>query len=106
MKSLEFYTLIVMAVTLSAVMSVILFSVHNIFKPIIKGINFWAWGHIAILSALLLISERHTPSDSIVIPAFSSSLIIGLGLALIGTQKFYKSPPTWKAVLFIGTGVR
>lgn len=78
------------------IMWVVLLSVYRGYASTVQGITHWVAGSLAVGLGPLLIGLRG------VVPLWVSSVfgnflfICGLGLMLIGTQRFYGRTPTWK----------
>lgn len=81
-----------------------MFSVHNTFKPVVRGVNYWAWGQLSMLLALPFLATRGTLTELVVVPVYNGALLFGLSLALLGTQRFYDRPLTWRSVLCVCVG--
>jgi len=103
LKALDIYTLLFMTAFICFGMSIILFSVHHTFKSVVKGMNYWAWGQLSMLLALPFLAVRGTLTELIVVPVYNGALLLGLGLALLGTQRFYHRPVTWRRLLVVWT---
>lgn len=101
MKPLDIYTLLFMTAFICLGMSIIMFSVHHTFKSVVKGVNYWAWGQLSMLAALPFLAVRGTLTELIVVPVYNGALLLGLGLALLGTQRFYHRPTSVRSFLLV-----
>ncbi|MFZ6774856.1 GGDEF domain-containing protein [Undibacterium sp. SXout7W] len=80
-----------------------MFFVHQSFKTEVRGINYWAWGQLSILFAILILAFRGTLTDFIVVPAYNGALMLGLWLSLLGTELFLGRRQSWGLFLVIWT---
>lgn len=101
MKPLDIYTLLFMTAFICLGMSIIMFSVHHSFKSVVKGINYWAWGQLSMLAALPFLAVRGAVTELVVVPFYNGALLLGLGLALLGTQHFYHRPASVRSFLLV-----
>lgn len=89
-------TIILMSTLMAGAMSVVLYSAYLSFPREIKGLDYWAAGLILLAFGAVLFSLRNSATSQIIILLCANSVLIwGVGLAMIGTQKFYNRPPTW-----------
>jgi len=101
-------TIMVMSALMGGAMSVVLFAAHRSFPSEIKGLAHWAGGLLLLLVAALLFSIRDSvplPRPALMLPA-NAILLWGIGLPLIGTQRFFGVRPTWwlfHGVWIVGT---
>lgn len=102
-------TIMVMSVLMGGAMMVVLFSAHRSFPSEIKGLAHWAGGLLLLLAGALLFCVRDLlplPRPMLMLPA-NALLLWGIGLPMIGTQRFFGLRPTWwlfHCVWLIGTG--
>ncbi|MYM21043.1 diguanylate cyclase [Duganella sp. FT135W] len=83
-----------MATLMACAMSVVLYSAHLSFPKEIQGMREWAAGLLFLVAGAVLFCMRDT--SAIVSLAANASLTWGLGLTLIGTEKLYEVPPSWR----------
>lgn len=97
MIELDPTTIILMSSLTGAAMSVMLFAAHRSFRLEIRGLNYWGWGVLIMVTAPMIYGLRfhHVISHPLLYPLASSLLLAGLAMALIATQKFYEQRPTW-----------
>jgi len=89
-------TIILMSTLMAGAMSVVLYSAYLSFPREIKGLDYWAAGLILLALGAVLFSLRNSSSgQTFILLCANSTLIWGVGLAMIGTQKFYGRKPAW-----------
>lgn len=89
-------TLIFMSVLMAIAMSIVLFSSYYSYPPEIRGLNYWASSLLMLVAgAGLFASNRLGVPDLVVLLTANSAFVCGVGLTLIGTQKFYGLKPSW-----------
>jgi diguanylate cyclase (GGDEF)-like protein len=93
--SLDLRTIVLMTTITGAAMSIVLFSAYRSFPSGVKGLGSWALGTLAIGVAALLYGLRDIVPDWVPVLCATSIMFWGVGLWLIGTQKFYNRRPTW-----------
>jgi diguanylate cyclase (GGDEF)-like protein len=83
-----------MATLMAGAMSVVLYSAHLSFPKEIQGLREWAVGLVFLVTGAIFFSLRNT---SVIVPLCANSVLIwGIGLTLIGTEKFYGLLPSWR----------
>ncbi|WP_373990408.1 GGDEF domain-containing protein [Duganella sp. BuS-21] len=93
MTLLDPLTVVVMGTLMAAAMSVVLYSAHLNFPKEIQGLRDWALGLILLVLGAVLFSLRDL---SPIIPICANSFLIwGVGLTMIGTERFYGVRPSW-----------
>lgn len=96
MFQLDSATIILMSTLMAGAMSVVLYSAHVSFPAEIKGLNYWAAGLVSLACGALLFSLRHSVfNETLVLLSANSALVWGVGLAMVGTRKFYGLAPAW-----------
>lgn len=89
-------TIILMSTLMAGAMSAVLYSAHLSFPKEIKGLNYWAAGLVSLACGAALFSLRYSIfGENLVLLSANSALIWGVGLGMIGTQKFYGRAPAW-----------
>ncbi|TFW23885.1 GGDEF domain-containing protein [Duganella callida] len=83
-----------MATLMAGAMSVVLYSAHLNFPKEIKGLRDWA-AALVLLVAGVGIFALHGNSNILLLAA-NVVMTWGLGLMLIGTEKFYRLRPSWR----------
>ena len=95
-------TILLMSTLMAAAMSVVLFSAHRSFPAEIRGLREWAVGSLLMVVGAVLFGLRGGALPDAVPLLFSTSALIwGVGLSLIGTQKFYGKAPDWRLLASI-----
>jgi diguanylate cyclase (GGDEF)-like protein len=85
-----------MTTLMGGAMSVVLFSAYKSFPDEIQGLQYWAGGLLLLVTAAILFALRHGPLPrEIAVLGANCFLIWGVGLSMIGTQKFYGRKPSW-----------
>jgi diguanylate cyclase (GGDEF)-like protein len=92
-------TIIFMATLMACAMSVVLYSAHLSFPKEIQGMREWAVGLVFLVVGAMLFSLRET--SALTSLAANAALTWGLGLTLIGTEKLYELPPSWRIVQMV-----
>jgi len=87
-------TIIFMATLMACAMSLVLYSAHLSFPKEIQGMREWAIGLVLLVIGAVLFTLRET--SAITSLAANAALTCGLGLTLIGTEKLYELPPSWR----------
>lgn len=105
MNLLDARTVILMSTLMGGAMCVVLFSAWRSFPSEIGGLKQWALGLFCVVCAAFCYGLRDALPDP-VMPLMATALLFwGIGMSLIGTEKFYGSAPSWRlfhAVWFIG----
>lgn len=89
-------TIILMSTLMTAAMSVVLFAAQRSFPSSVRGMKDWVWGLVLMVGSSVVFGLRGTAAPEIVLPLANSVLLWGLGLLLIGTEKFYGVKPSWR----------
>ncbi|HAT33647.1 MAG TPA: GGDEF domain-containing protein [Janthinobacterium sp.] len=85
-----------MTTLMCGVMSIVLFSVHRSFRSEVKGLGQWSQGLLFLVAASLLFSAREVLPEGVALLSSNAALLWGIGLSMIGTQKFYRRRPSWR----------
>lgn len=87
-------TILLMATLMAAAMSVVLYSAYLNFPKEIHGLRDWALALVLLVTGVVLFA-LHGKSDSVLL--FSNIIMTwGLGLMMIGTERFYETRPSWR----------
>ncbi|MFM0739556.1 GGDEF domain-containing protein [Paraburkholderia xenovorans] len=109
MSSIDLRTVILMSSVMPGLMSIVLFSLSRSFPSSIKGIRYWAAAAAFIAVTAVLLALRGAVADGVSVVVANTSLLIGIGLSLIGTELFFEREPSWSlvivAILFGGASV-
>lgn len=94
-------TIILMSTLMAGAMSVVLYSAHLSFPKEIQGMREWALASLLLVCGSVLFSFR----GGSVAPPLAANVVLmwGLGLTLIGVEKFYNVRPSWR--LFHGVWI-
>ncbi|NYE64151.1 diguanylate cyclase (GGDEF)-like protein [Duganella sp. 1224] len=87
-------TILLMATLMAGAMSVVLYSAHLNFPKEIHGLREWALALVLLVGGVVLLAVRGT-SDSLLLFA-NIVMTWGLGLMMIGTERFYGIKPSWR----------
>ena len=90
-------TIMVMSAVMGAAMSAVLYSAHRSFPAEIGGLAHWAGGLLMLLLAALLFSVHELlPLPRLAVMLMTNAaLLCGVGLPMIGTQRFFGVRPAW-----------
>jgi len=89
-------TIIIMSTLMAGAMSIVLFAAHRSFPVEIEGLRHWATGLLLLVLAALLYGARNIqPIGDLIVMSANSVLLWGLGLGMVGTQRFYGLRPQW-----------
>jgi diguanylate cyclase (GGDEF)-like protein len=86
-------TILLMATLMAAAMSVVLYSAYLHFPKEIRGLREWAQALVLLVGGVVLFA-LHGKSDSVLLLA-NVVMTWGLGLMMIGTERFYAVRPSW-----------
>lgn len=94
-----------MTMYMCGAMSIVMFSLYRSFRHEVDGIGQWSLGLFLLLLAAALFSLREHFSQSAIVLLTNSAMLCGIGLSMIGTEKFFGRPPSWllyKLCLVVG----
>ncbi len=77
-------------------MSIVLFSAHRSFPSEIHGLDHWAVALLCMIVGAVLFNLRAVLPSALVLLGANSMLLWGLGLSMIGTERFYHRRPSWR----------
>jgi diguanylate cyclase (GGDEF)-like protein len=86
-------TILLMATLMACAMSVVLYSAHLNFPKEIQGLRDWALALVFLVGGVLTFA-LHGSSDILLLTA-NVVMTWGLGLTVIGTERFYDLRPSW-----------
>lgn len=87
-------TILLMATLMAGAMSVVLYSAHLNFPKEIQGLREWALALVLLVGGVLLFAA-HGKSQVLLLLA-NVIMVLGLGLTVIGTERFYNRRPSWR----------
>ncbi|HEU4846205.1 MAG TPA: GGDEF domain-containing protein [Burkholderiaceae bacterium] len=86
-----------MSTLMGGAMGVVLFSAWRSFPAEIGGLREWAGGLLCmVVSALLLALARGPLPKAVPLLCMNAMLLWGIGLSLIGTERFFGLRPSWR----------
>jgi hypothetical protein len=83
-------------------MSIVLFSSYFSYPPEIRGLNYWACSLLMLVAGAGLFASSRLGVPDLVVLLANSAFVCGVGLTLIGTQKFYGLKPSWRCSRYYG----
>jgi diguanylate cyclase (GGDEF)-like protein len=96
---LDPYTIILMSTLMGGAMSVVLFSASRSFPSEIGGLREWGGALLCLVAGAVLLALRNGPMPKVVsMLGMNAMLLWGMGLTMIGTEKFYDIRPSWRLV--------
>jgi diguanylate cyclase (GGDEF)-like protein len=88
-------TILLTSTLMAGAMSIVLFSAYRSFPSEVRGLGQWALGMLSLtLTGVVLCAQGVIPEASMLFVA-NSTIMASAGLMLVGTQKFYRRPPSW-----------
>ncbi|MGK5025215.1 GGDEF domain-containing protein [Janthinobacterium sp. RB2R34] len=94
MEKLDPRTIMLMATLMCAAMSIVMFSVYRSFRREVDGLGHWSAGLLLLVCASVLFGTRDMVPDAISLLSANASLLLGIGLSMLGTEKFYGQKPS------------
>lgn len=94
METLDPRTIVFMTTLMCGAMSIVMFSVYRSFRHEVHGLGHWSAGLALLVLASMLFGARGMLHDALVLVGANTALIAGIGLAMLGTEKFYGQPPS------------
>ncbi|MFM2088423.1 MAG: hypothetical protein RLZZ237_3292 [Pseudomonadota bacterium] len=107
METLDPRTIVFMTTLMCGAMSIVMFSVYRSFRREVHGLGHWSAGLLLLVLASMLFGARGMLHDALVLVGANAALIAGIGLAMLGTEKFYGQPPSLRLywlVFCLGVG--
>lgn len=83
-----------MTTLMCGAMSIVMFSVYRSFRREVHGLGHWAAGLLLLVCASFLFGARGTWPDAVALLGANVALMLGIGLSMLGTEKFYEQPPS------------
>jgi len=87
-------TILLMATLMAGALSVVLYSAHLNFPKEIQGLRDWALALVLLVGGVVIFA-LHGTSDILLLFA-NVVMTWGLGLMMIGTERFYEIKPSWR----------
>ncbi|WP_429304699.1 diguanylate cyclase [Paraburkholderia sp. GAS199] len=88
-----------MSSVMPGLMSMVLFSLNRSFPSSIRGLNYWAASAVCIAVTAVLFALRGAVPDGVSVIVANTSMLVGIGLSLIGTELFFGRQPSWRFVI-------
>ncbi|WP_343731723.1 GGDEF domain-containing protein [Duganella sp.] len=88
------FTILLMATLMAVAMSVVLYSAHLNFPKEIRGLREWALALVLLVGGVVVFA-LHGKSNILLLIA-NIVMTWGLGLMMIGTERFYEIKPSWR----------
>lgn len=85
-------------------MCVVLFSAYRSFPSEIRGLGQWSLGLFLLVCGACLYGVRDLLPDGVAVMGVSATLLWGIGLAMIGTERFYGRRPSWRTFHLVWLG--
>lgn len=83
-----------MTTLMCGAMSVVMFSVYLSFRREVHGPGLWSAGLALLVGAAILFSSRGIVPDAVALLGANGALLLGIGLSMLGTEKFYGQAPS------------
>ena len=90
-----------MTTLMCGAMSVVMFSVYRSFRREVHGLGHWAAGLLLLVCSSLLFGTREVLPPALSLIAANAVLVAGIGLSMLGTEKFYGLAPSRRAYFLI-----
>jgi len=87
-------TILLMATLMAGAMSVVLYSAHLNFPKEIRGLREWALALVLLVGGVLLFASFGKSTGLLLLA--NVVMTWGLGLTVIGTERFYNVQPSWR----------
>ncbi|MDN2710871.1 GGDEF domain-containing protein [Janthinobacterium sp. SUN118] len=94
METLDPRTIMLMTTLMCGAMSVVMFSVYRSFRREVHGLGHWSAGLLLLVCASFLFGARGTLPDAVALLGANVTLMLGIGLSMLGTEKFYEQAPS------------
>lgn len=85
-----------MSTLMTGAMCVVMFSAQRSFPRSVQGLREWVTGMLGLILASGLFALRGLIVPELLLPVANSVLLCGVGMLLIGTQRFYGVRPSWR----------
>ena len=94
METLDPRTIMLMTTLMCGAMTIVMFSVYRSFRREVDGLGHWAAGLLLLVCASLLFGTHGMLPDVVSLLGANASLLLGIGLSMLGTEKFYGQKPS------------
>jgi diguanylate cyclase (GGDEF)-like protein len=99
MPAFDLRTVLLMTSVMPGLTALVMFSLGRSFPTNIRGVRNWACGAVIISVAAILLAFRGSVPNWLSIMGGNCGLILSTGLWLIGSQRFFGRPPSWRFVI-------
>jgi diguanylate cyclase (GGDEF)-like protein len=106
MPAFDLRTVLLMSSVMPGLMALVMFSMGRSLPTNIRGVGNWACGALIVSVASILLALRGGVPDWLSILGGNCGMIVSTGLWVIGSERFFGRPPSWRFVtlmLAIGT---
>ncbi len=90
-----------MTTLMCGAMSIVMFSVYRSFRREVHGLGHWSAGLLLLVCASLLFGTREVLPSALCMIAANAALVAGIGLSMLGTEKFFGLATSRRAYLLI-----
>lgn len=90
-----------MTTLMCGAMSIVMFSVYRSFRREVHGLGHWAAGLLLLVCASLLFGTREVLPPALCMISANAALVAGIGLSMLGTEKFFGLATSRRAYLLI-----
>ena len=93
--NLDPVSIILMSTLMTVAMCVVMFSAQRSFPRNVEGLREWGIGMAGLVLASGLFGLRGIVIPEVLLPLANSMFLWGVGLLMVGTQRFYGVRPSW-----------
>ena len=90
-----------MTTLMCGAMSIVMFSVYRSFRREVHGLGHWSAGLLLLVCASLLFGTREVLPSALSMISANAALVAGIGLSMLGTEKFFGLATSRRAYLLI-----
>lgn len=94
METLDPRTIMLMTTLMCGAMAIVMYSVYRSFRGEVDGLGHWSAGLLLLVCASVLFGMRGILPDTVALLSANASLLLGIGLSMLGTEKFYGRKPS------------
>jgi diguanylate cyclase (GGDEF)-like protein len=98
MPVIDLRAVLLMSSVMPGLMALVMFSMGRSFPTNIRGVGNWAYGALILSVAAILLALRGSVPDWLSIMGGNCGMIAGTGLWLIGSQRLFGCPSSWRFV--------
>lgn len=101
MPQFDLRTVLLMSAVMPGLMALVIFSLGRNFPRNIRGVGYWAQGALLVSVAVTLLSLRGSIPDWLSVIGGNFCLVGGIGLWLMGSERFFGCKPSWRLVALL-----